>query len=92
MDTPGMRELQMSEVTDGVAEVFEDILATALECRFTNCTHAGEPGCAIRAAIARGTLEAARVARWRKLSNEDVVNSGSAALRRSRPGKWGKRK
>ena len=87
VDTPGMRELQMSEVTSGVAEVFDDIVAITLQCRFTNCTHADEPECAIRAAFARGTLEPARFARWRKLTNEDVVNTGNAALRRAPPGK-----
>jgi len=90
VDTPGMRELQMSDVSSGVAEVFDDIVAMTLECRFTNCTHANEPECAIRAAVARGTLEPARLARWRKLTNEDVVNTGNA-LRRARR-KAGKRK
>ena len=92
VDTPGMRELQMSEVTSGVAEVFDEIVAITLQCRFTNCTHAEEPGCAIRAALAEGTLESARFARWRKLTNEDMVNSANAALRRTRPRKAGKRK
>jgi ribosome biogenesis GTPase len=92
VDTPGMRELQMSEVTSGVAEVFEDVMAITLECRFANCTHADEPGCAVRIAIAEGALAPARVERWRKLTNEDVVNTGVAAVRRARPGKFGKRK
>jgi ribosome biogenesis GTPase len=82
VDTPGMRELQMSDVTSGVAEVFDDIVAITLECRFTNCTHIDEPKCAVRAAIAQGTLEPARVARWRKLTSEDVVNTGHGAVRR----------
>jgi ribosome biogenesis GTPase len=81
VDTPGMRELQMSEVSTGVAEVFDDIIAITLECRFTNCTHVDEPKCAVRAAVARGTLEPARFARWRKLTNEDVENTGYAAVR-----------
>lgn len=92
VDTPGMRELQMSEVSAGVAEVFDDIVATTLACRFTNCTHAGEPGCAIAAALADGTLAPDRVERWRKLTREDVLNTGHAAIRRARPGKVGKRK
>jgi ribosome biogenesis GTPase len=87
VDTPGMRELQMSEVASGVAEVFDDIVAIALECRFTNCNHAEEPGCAIRAAIAKRTVDPARLQRWRKLTNEDVVNTGSAAARRLPRGK-----
>lgn len=92
VDTPGMRELQMSEVGTGVAEVFDDVTATALECRFSNCAHGDEPGCAIRAAIAAGTLSAERVERWRKLAHEDIVNTGRAATRRARPAKAGKRK
>jgi ribosome biogenesis GTPase len=84
VDTPGIRELSMSEVPAGVAEVFEDVTARALECRFTNCAHGDEPGCAIRAAIAEGVLEPGRVERWRKLANEDVVNTGFAAVRRAR--------
>jgi ribosome biogenesis GTPase len=92
VDTPGMRELQMSEVTAGVAEVFDDIVAITLECRFTNCTHADEPGCAIRGAIARGTLEPGRVDRWRKLAIEDGLNTGIAATRRARSRKAHKRR
>ncbi len=91
VDTPGMRELQMSEVTSGVAEVFDDIVAITLQCRFTNCTHADEPGCAIQAAFKQGTLDPARFARWRKLASEDVVNTGIAAVRRARRGKTGRR-
>jgi ribosome biogenesis GTPase len=92
VDTPGMRELKMSDVTAGVAEVFEDIAAITLQCRFTNCTHADEPGCAIKGAIAQGTLEPARVDRWRKLAIEDVLNTSVADSRRARLGKGGKKK
>ena len=92
VDTPGMRELQMSEVTSGVTEVFDDVTAVALECRFANCAHADEPGCAIRAAIADGALDPARVDRWRKLVQEDAASSGGAAVRRSRPGKGARRR
>jgi ribosome biogenesis GTPase len=92
VDTPGMRELQMSEVTAGVAEVFDDVVAVTLACRFSNCTHADEPGCAIQDAIAQGTLEPRRFERWRKLAAEDVLNTGIAATRRARPSKPGKRR
>jgi ribosome biogenesis GTPase len=84
VDTPGMRELQMSDVTSGFAEVFDDIVGITLQCRFTNCKHTEEPECAIRAALAEGTLDPARLARWRKLTDEDVVNTGIAARRRTR--------
>ena len=92
VDTPGMRELQMSEVASGVTEVFDDVTAVTLECRFANCTHADEPGCAIRAAMAEGDLDPARVERWRKLAQEDAVNSSAVAVRRSRRGKAGNRR
>lgn len=92
VDTPGMRELQMSEVATGVTEVFDDVTAVTLECRFTNCTHGDEPGCAIRAAIAAGDLDPARVERWDKLAREDVANSGVAAVRRARLQKGGGRR
>ena len=92
IDTPGMRELQMSEVASGVAEVFDDVTAVTLECRFAHCTYVDQPGCAIHAAMAEGDLDPARVERWRKLAQEDAVNSGAAAVRRSRHGKAGKRR
>ena len=92
VDTPGMRELGMYEVASGVTEVFEDVTAVALECRFANCTHAEEPGCAIRAAMRKGALDPARVERWRKLAEESAASSGVSAARRSRPGRaWNRR-
>ena len=92
VDTPGMRELQMSEVAAGVIEVFDDVTAVTLECRFTSCTHVDEPGCAVRAAMTTGALDPARVERWRKLTREDAANSGPAAARRSRASKSGNRR
>ncbi|WP_199193064.1 ribosome small subunit-dependent GTPase A [Allosphingosinicella deserti] len=92
VDTPGMREFGMAEVAAGVAELFDDIVSITRECRFTNCTHGDEPGCALREALAQGTLEAARVDRWRKLADEDALNTASAATRRARSGRRGKRK
>ncbi|MEG8040317.1 ribosome small subunit-dependent GTPase A [Sphingomonas sp. LR60] len=92
VDTPGMRELQMSEVASGVTEVFDDVTAVTLECRFANCTHTDEPGCAIHVAMTQGDLDPARVERWRKLAREDAENSGAVAMRRSRRGKVGDRR
>ena len=91
VDTPGMRELQMSEVSSGVAEVFDDIMALTLECRFSNCTHIDEPGCAVRAAIVEGAISSVRFERWRKLADEDLVNTGAATGRRSRRVKGSKK-
>ena len=92
VDTPGMRELQLSDVGSGVAEVFDDIVAITLECRFTNCSHTDEPDCAIRAAVSERALDPLRVARWSKLTSEDLANTANAALRRARPRKVGRRK
>jgi len=86
VDTPGMRELQMSEVASGVIDVFDDVTVVTLDCRFANCTHSNEPGCAIGIAMAEGSLDAARVERWRKLAREDTENSDAVSVRRVRRG------
>jgi len=70
MDTPGLRELQLWDAAEGVAETFTDIDALAAQCRFTNCGHRGEPGCAVQAGLSAGTLDAARLENWRKLLRE----------------------
>lgn len=90
LDTPGMRELQLTDAHDGLDEVFDDIVALARACRFSDCTHAAEPGCAIRAAIAEERLDPQRFARWRKLAAEDAFNSASLAERRARDRAFGK--
>jgi len=87
LDTPGMREFQIVDAGAGLAEVFDDLVALALACRFTNCSHGGEPGCAIAAALDLGTITPDRLARWRKLSAEDDANTGSLARRKARGGK-----
>lgn len=92
VDTPGMRELQLADASAGIAEVFDDIEALVLECQFTNCSHGAEPGCAIRAAIGHGTLEPARLERWRKLTSEETANTGNIARRKRGGGKPGTRK
>jgi ribosome biogenesis GTPase len=84
LDLPGMRELQLSEAASGLAEVFDDIVLLAQECRFSDCSHGVEPGCAIRSAIASGVLESARFDRWRKLTAEEDANASRLAKRRSR--------
>jgi len=89
MDTPGMRELQIADAATGLAEVFDDIVLLTLDCRFTNCSHETEPGCAIRAALADGSITPERLQRWRKLTSEDTLNSGTLAERRTRARKAG---
>ena len=70
VDTPGLRELQLWDAAEGVAQVFADIDALAAECRFGDCTHENEPGCAVRAAVSAGTLDEARLENRRKLLRE----------------------
>src|SRR5437879_17253 len=67
MDTPGLREMQLWDAEDGVAQVFADIDALAGECRFGDCRHEREPGCAVQAALDVGTLDPARFENRRKL-------------------------
>lgn len=84
LDTPGMRELQLFDAATGIAEVFDDLALIAQDCRFSNCAHGTEPGCAIRAAIATGALTIERYDRWRKLAAEDEVNAAHLGGRRRR--------
>jgi ribosome biogenesis GTPase len=84
LDTPGMRELQLFDAATGIAEVFDDFALAAQDCRFSDCAHGVEPGCAIRAAIAMGSLTAERFDRWRKLAAEDSVNAAQLTRRRPR--------
>ncbi len=70
MDTPGLREMQLWDAADGVAQTFADIDLLAGECRFGDCSHEGEPGCAVQAALDAGTLDRGRVENRRKLLRE----------------------
>ena len=70
IDTPGMRELQLWSESTGMEGAFEDIETLALECKFTDCRHEAEPGCAVLAALDGGTLDAARFESYRKLQRE----------------------
>lgn len=90
LDTPGMRELQLTDAAAGLAEVFDDIDALARYCRFSDCAHEVEPGCAVQAAIAEGRVDRDRLDRWRKLMAEDTFNTQSLAERRARNRAFGK--
>lgn len=90
IDTPGMRELQLTDVQRGLDEVFSDIVELARSCRFSTCQHDTEPGCAVTAATEAGELDANRLKRWRKLIAEEAHNSASLAERRSRDKAFGK--
>lgn len=84
IDTPGMRELQLFDAEDGLDAVFEDLRDLALQCKFNDCAHETEPGCAIRAALEAGDIDADRVQRWQKLERENLYNSESLAEARTR--------
>jgi ribosome biogenesis GTPase len=70
IDTPGMRELQLWDSEEGLERAFEDVDALIAECRFSDCGHDTEPGCAVRAALADGRLDAERFESYRKLQRE----------------------
>src|SRR6266446_7039987 len=70
IDTPGLRELQLWGAREGVERTFSDIEEMAAQCRYGNCGHTTEPGCAVQTAIAEGRLDEERVESWRKLERE----------------------
>ncbi len=90
MDTPGMRELQILDVTDGLQDVFADVAEIASACRFSDCAHVSEPGCAIQAAIASGALDADRLKRYQKLQREGARTGESIAEAHARNQRFGR--
>jgi ribosome biogenesis GTPase len=80
LDTPGMRELQLADCHDGIVSAFADIQRLAEACRFADCQHDQEPGCAVQ----HGSLDARRLANYQKLLREDALNSASLAQRRAK--------
>jgi len=84
LDMPGMRELQLTEVASGIEDVFADVVDLVAACRFRDCGHDSEPGCAVRVAIEAGTLDEDRLRRWQKLAAEEAHNTESMAERRAR--------
>ncbi|MDD3013666.1 MAG: ribosome small subunit-dependent GTPase A [Candidatus Gastranaerophilales bacterium] len=70
IDTPGMRELQLWDVDDGLNQYFDDIENLAENCRYSNCKHDSEPGCAVKAAISKGLLDKNRYESYVKMKNE----------------------
>ena len=70
IDTPGMRELALWNGDSGVDETFADVAILASECRFNDCRHESEPGCAVLDAIESGTLSRARLESYNKLQRE----------------------
>ena len=78
IDTPGMRELGMWDSGDGIDTAFSDIEELSRRCKYSDCTHTSEPGCAVLAAIAAGTLDIARLESYRKLKVENAYAADSS--------------
>jgi len=70
IDTPGMRELGIADAGDGIDTGFEDIAELSAKCRYADCSHEREPGCAVRAAVEKGELPEDRYANYIKLKKE----------------------
>lgn len=90
IDSPGLRELQLSDCASGVASLFEDIEELAQSCRFNDCRHRNEDGCAVTAAVAWGDLDPRRLANYQKLMAEQERNAETLAERRRREKDFGK--
>jgi ribosome biogenesis GTPase len=90
LDTPGMRELQLADAAAGVGDLFSDLEDLAGQCKFSDCQHQSEPGCAITEAIEAGDIDPQRLKRWQKLVAEEKFNSASLAERRLKERSFGK--
>lgn len=90
IDTPGMRGLGVADVVDGINATFAEISELEPLCKFRDCKHEGEPGCAVQAAIDRGEVSADRLKRFRKLRREDALATETIAQARERYRKLGK--
>jgi len=84
LDTPGMRELQLTDAASGIEDLFSDLHDLSSQCKFNDCQHETEPGCAVLKAAEAGEIDLGRLARWRKLKAEDAFNSANLAERRSK--------
>ena len=91
LDSPGMREFQITDAHEGVSEVFDDIDVLAQQCRFGDCAHELEPHCAVRLAVASGELDERRLVSYFKLLREEAHNSQSIAQRHARAREFGKK-
>ena len=84
IDNPGMRELQLADCSDGIEDVFDDIIQLSANCRFRDCNHDGDMGCAVAQALNDGVLDQRRLNSYLKLMAEERRNSESLAERRNR--------
>ncbi len=84
IDTPGMRAVPLSDASDGIEAVFADMSELAEGCKFSDCSHETEPGCAVTAAVKAGTVEHDRYQRWKKLLLEEAHNTATLAEARKK--------
>lgn len=84
LDTPGMRELQLVDCEQGVEDTFPEIIELASQCKFSDCSHQSEPGCAVRAAIESHKLDERRLISYQKLIREQAFNNATIAEKRAR--------
>ena len=91
LDIPGMRELQLAKAEEGIEELFADLEALAATCRFNDCSHASEPGCAVRAAIDSSELDEERLRHYQSLKAEESLNREALAARHMRHRAFGKK-
>jgi ribosome biogenesis GTPase len=89
LDTPGMREFGIWDADEGLDETFAEIVELALQCRFADCTHRFEPGCAVRAAVEDGSLDERRLKSYRRLAHE-LAEQPPEAVRRDRARRFAK--
>jgi len=92
LDTPGMRELVVWADEDALDATFVDVDAIAARCRFSDCSHHTEPGCAVLAAVESGELDEARLESWRKLQRElaHLARKQDARLAAEERKRWAK--
>lgn len=90
LDTPGMRELQLWQASEGLDASFADLSELAAACRYRNCQHAGESGCAIASALDQGELDPARYASYLKLQREEawIARRSDKAAQASQRRRW----
>lgn len=90
LDTPGMRELGLWDADEGVDDTFADLIELAARCRFADCSHRLEPGCAVQAGVKAGRVDDARVRSFRHLSHEVAEQPASVSAKREKDRRTGK--
>lgn len=90
IDTPGMRELQLADCEQGIEETFGEITALIGQCRFNDCQHENEPGCALKQAQKSGELDERRLTNYQKLMKEQEFNAATLSEKRAKDREFGR--